>query len=216
MASITVRFVAGRNTLASLLCMPQSRAPAPLRGLTCGFARTCDWNRAPLVSSSLSAIGSLPPELAPARLAGDCVLGTCRPPERAEQAVVAHGEHPLIHLLPDGVPLVINRDRCGVRKISTGTGSQVGLKFGQSAVDPRPDPGADGRAQRAAFGHPRDMYGRAEDVGHDLRPERTFGRAAGEDELGEAAAGQLGDDLPVAAGDERGRLLDRADAGGPP
>ncbi len=56
MASITVRLVAGRNTRARRLCIPQSRAAEPLSVYGCGRAATDGENRAPSVRLSLSAM----------------------------------------------------------------------------------------------------------------------------------------------------------------
>ena len=59
MASITVRLVAGRKIRARRLCIPQSRLPQPLSGNTAAGAGTEGWKRAPLVASSLSAMGGV-------------------------------------------------------------------------------------------------------------------------------------------------------------
>ena len=76
--------------------------------------------------------------------------------------------------------------------------------------------GADGRAQGTALGDGRDVHGHPEHVGHDLRPKPAAARAAGEDDLAEGQAGQLGDDVPVPAGHVGGGFLDGPDAGAAP
>src|SRR5689334_6799934 len=100
MASMTVRLVSGRNTRASRLCMPQSRAPQPLSGNGSCRGGTEAANLAPFVRSSLS--GMRP-------------LGARRPPQRAEQAVVGDVEHSLVDRAPGGVLLVVRRHGGRVR-----------------------------------------------------------------------------------------------------
>ena len=58
MASITVRPVAGRNTRASRLCMPQSSPPQPFSGYGSARGGTAGANRSPSVRLSMSATGT--------------------------------------------------------------------------------------------------------------------------------------------------------------
>src|SRR5215471_11123370 len=99
MASITVRLVAGRNTRASRLCIPQSSPADPLRVYGCGRAVTDGENRP---ASPPPAMAPPPPPAALLSLSGMALspsaeavgglhcLAPCGPPERVEQVHVGH------------------------------------------------------------------------------------------------------------------------------
>src|SRR5712691_6458120 len=110
MASITVRPVAGRNTRASLFCIPQSSPAEPFSVYGWERGGTDAENLSPSVRLSLSAIG-----LSFGCRGKGCGRGAgrrprlcaCRPPERSEQAVIGKAEHPRVDPPPGGVGVVI-------------------------------------------------------------------------------------------------------------
>src|SRR5207247_7116847 len=122
MASITVRFVAGRNTRASRLCMPQSRLAEPLSVYGCGRAATDGENRppSPAAELSLSGMGALF-QLGRRRAARRGFgLGPGGPPERVEQAFLRKTEHPRVDLAPGGIAAGVG-----------GYGARTGLEHGR-------------------------------------------------------------------------------------
>src|SRR5580700_11871800 len=120
MASITVRPVAGRNTRASLLCMPQSSAPHPLIGNGSCRAGTEAAKREPSVRSSRSGVAWFLPSR-PGR------LGPGRSPERVEQAVFGDVEQAPVDLAPGRVVLVVGR-----------RGGRAGFEGGRPAAERGP------------------------------------------------------------------------------
>ena len=79
-------------------------------------------------------------------------------------------------------------------------------ELGDACREARADRRVHRRAERCRLLHLRHVHRHAEHVGDDLRPQAALGRAAGEDRLGDVAAGDLLDDLEVADGRRRPRL----------
>src|SRR5215469_12568047 len=140
---------------ASLLCIPQSRLPHPLRPNGAMRAGTAGWKRAPLVASSVSAMVSSP-GFADASLPPG--LAACGPPQRVEQAVFGDGEHACVDLAPGRVALVVGCGGSGAWIEGGAAAPQLWAKVGQAGVESRPHSGTDRRTQRAAFGDDRDVH----------------------------------------------------------
>src|SRR2546429_5466769 len=212
MASITVRFVDGRNTRASRLCIPQSRLAEPLRVYGCGRAGTDAANRTPSLRLSLSAMMVF---FRLWTLGGRSGLRSGGPPERVEQAFLRETEHPRVDLAPGRIAPLVGGHGARVGLEHGRAGAQLAFEVGQAGVHPGAPAGAQRGAQRAALGHGRDADRQPEHVRDDLRPELALAAPAGEGQRGDADAAELADDLEMAADNVGGRLLDRADAGRP-
>src|SRR6266487_1178892 len=226
MASITVRLVAGRNTRASLLSIPQSSPAEPFSAYGLERGGTDEENRPSSVRLSLSAIGlsfgcrgkGAGGGPLPGRVPGwpAVRLGACRPPERSEQAILGKAEQPRIDPPPGGVGVVVGRDGGRIRLEGGRALAQLPFQIRQAGVEPGALAGTQRGAQRAALGHRRHVHRQAEHVRDDLRPQRALGSAAAEGQLGDPGAGEPADDVEMTADDIGGRFLDRADAGRAP